>query len=66
MIESGNRLIPVEVKRGTRVGPYDLRGLNSFLGAFQDRAPFGVVLYGGDDLARPSERIVLVPITKAL
>jgi hypothetical protein len=66
VIESGNRLIPVEVKRGTRVGPYDLRGLNSFLGAFQDRAPFGVVLYGGDDLARPSERIVLVPITKAL
>jgi predicted AAA+ superfamily ATPase len=66
VIESGNRLIPVEVKRGTRVGPYDLRGLTSFLAAFQDRASFGVVLYGGEDLARPSERIVLVPITKVL
>jgi predicted AAA+ superfamily ATPase len=66
VLESGNRLIPVEVKRGTRVGPYELRGLHSFLEAFRDRAPFGVVLYGGEDLARLSEQIVLVPITKVL
>jgi hypothetical protein len=54
------------VKRGTRVGPYELRGLHSFLEAFRDRAPFGVVLYGGEDLARLSAQIVLVPITKVL
>jgi predicted AAA+ superfamily ATPase len=66
VLETGTRLIPIEVKRGTRVGPYDLRGLNSFLEAFRHRAPFGVVLYGGDDITRLSERVVLVPVTRAV
>ena len=60
------RLIPLEVKRATRIGPYDLRGLTSFLEAFGDRARFGVVLYSGEDAVRASERIVLVPIARAL
>jgi predicted AAA+ superfamily ATPase len=66
VIEVGTRLVPVEIKRSTRVGSYDLRGLLSFLDAFADRAPFGVVLYSGDHIARPSERIVLVPVSCAL
>jgi predicted AAA+ superfamily ATPase len=66
VLESGNRLIPLEVKRATRIGPYDLRGLSSFLEAFSDRAPFGVVLYSGEDAVRASERIVLVPTARAL
>jgi predicted AAA+ superfamily ATPase len=66
VMESGNRLIPIEVKRATRVGSYDLRGLASFLEAFSRRAPFGVVLYNGEDALRASERIVLVPIARIL
>jgi len=66
VLESGNRLIPLEVKRATRIGPYDLRGLSSFLEAFSDRAPFGVVLYNGEVAVRASERIVLMPIARTL
>jgi hypothetical protein len=62
----GNSTIPLEVKRATRIGAYDLRGLTSFLEAFCDRAPFGVVLYNGGDAVRASERIVLVPIARTL
>jgi len=66
VIEVGNRLVPVEIKRSTRVGSYDLRGLLSFLEAFADRAPFGAVLYSGDHIGRPSERIVLIPVACVL
>lgn len=66
VFESGNRLIPLEVKRATRIGSYDLRGLTSFLEAFSNRAPFGVVLYNGEDAVRTSERIALVPIARIL
>jgi hypothetical protein len=66
VIESGDRLVPVEIKRSTRVGSYDLRGLLSFLDAFPDRAPFGAVLYSGEHIGRSSERIVLVPVSRAL
>ena len=47
VLEHGRRLYPIEVKRGTRVHPYDLRGMSSFLESFKDTAPFGVVLYNG-------------------
>jgi predicted AAA+ superfamily ATPase len=66
VIEAGDRLIPVEVKRSTRIGTYDLRGLRSFLEAFADRARFGVVLYNGDRIERIAERIVLVPVSRAI
>ena len=66
VLESGNRLIPIEVKRATRIGPYELRGLTSFLEAFRKRAAFGVVLYNGEDALRASERIALVPIARIL
>ncbi len=66
VIEVGSRLVPVEIKRSTRVGSYDLRGLLSFLEAFADRAPFGAVLYSGDHIGRPSERIVLIPVACVL
>jgi hypothetical protein len=66
VVEVGDRLVPVEIKRSTRVGSYDLRGLLSFIEAFADRAPFGAVLYGGEHVSRPSERIVLIPVACAL
>jgi predicted AAA+ superfamily ATPase len=66
VLEAGHRLIPVEVKRATRVGAYDLRGITSFLDAFSDRAPFGVVLYNGDAALRATDRIALLPIARTL
>jgi predicted AAA+ superfamily ATPase len=66
VLEWGHRLFPLEVKRATRVGPYDLRGLTSFLDAFRDQAPFGVVVFNGEEAARASERIVLAPVARLL
>jgi hypothetical protein len=66
VIETGSRLVPVEVKRSTRVGPYDIRGILSFLDAFRDRSPFGIVLYNGEHVGRLAERVVLIPVLHAL
>jgi predicted AAA+ superfamily ATPase len=67
VVEHRGRLIPVEMKRGTQIKPYSIRGLKSFLESFgPDVAPFGVVLYGGDDVWRISDSIVAIPASRAL
>ncbi len=66
VIEYQQRLIPIEIKRGTRVSPYDLRGLRSFMEAFGQRVPVGVVLYRGRDALRASEDVVLLPMQQAV
>jgi len=66
VLEQGERLLPVEIKRATSVGPYDLRGMRSFIEGYGPRAPFGVVLYRGDNCVRATERIVLVPVGLAV
>jgi len=57
---------PREVKRGTRVGPYELRGLHSFLEAFRDRAPFGVVLYAVRTLPASPSRLSWFPSRRSV
>lgn len=66
VVDYQQRLIPIEIKWGTQVSPYNLRGLRSFLEAFGRQAPFGVVLYRGYDTVRVSERIVLFPVQQVL
>jgi predicted AAA+ superfamily ATPase len=62
----GNRLIPVEIKHGARVDSLATRGLRQFLTDFPEQAPFGVVIYRGQQLARLAENILLVPIEAAV
>ena len=61
----GGRLLPIEIKHATRVDAFATRGLRQFLTDFKDQAPFGVVIYRGDIVARSAENVLLVPVTQA-
>jgi len=61
VIEAGDRLLPVELKLSRTVGRNAQRGLRAFLEIYPDRAPFGVVLYGGGEALRLARNIVAIP-----
>ena len=63
---AGGALLPVEIKHATRLSPMQLRGLSRFLDDFADRAPLGIVIYRGRQVARATDNIVLVPVGAAL
>lgn len=66
VVETGSRILPIEVKSGTRVRSEALRQLDGFLDEYRDRAPFGVVLL---DSAKPemlTRRIMGLPVTRFL
>ncbi|MBI3269303.1 MAG: ATP-binding protein [Planctomycetes bacterium] len=66
VLESGNRLLPIEVKSARRVGLGDARGLEAFLAEHPKSAPFGILLHGGDETLSLTERVVAVPLRAAL
>lgn len=61
VVEQGDRLLPIKIKRGMRIRSGDLAAMRVFLVDQGERAPFGLVLHEGDDLVRFDERIVGVP-----
>jgi predicted AAA+ superfamily ATPase len=61
VLESGRRLLPIEVKLGKRAGLNDVRGLRIFLDDYSDMAPFGVVLYGGAEVFLVTDNILALP-----
>jgi hypothetical protein len=61
VVETAERMLPIEVKTARTVGRSDLRGLGVFLDEYADRAPLGVLLYGGDEPRRLSSRILALP-----
>ena len=62
IVESGRRLLPIEVKSSARLRPESYRGIEAFLGENRDQAPFGLMLYGGDEVVRVSERVAAIPL----
>jgi predicted AAA+ superfamily ATPase len=66
VIESGNRLLPIEVKSAARVGSGDVRHMDAFLDEYAPRARVGVVLYGGAECRPLDKRILAVPLGAAL
>ncbi len=57
-------LIPIEIKRKGTLGYRDVKGLAHFI---EDHgSPFGLVLHGGEQLLRVSEKILAVPATWVL
>ena len=62
VIESGRRLLPIEVKSSHRVRLDDAKGLEAFLEDHPKAAPFGVLLYGGTEVMRLTGRIVAMPL----
>ena len=61
VVETPNRLLPIEVKTSRTLSRRDLRGLNAFLGEYPHEAPFGVVLYAGQERLRPARHVVAIP-----
>ena len=61
VIESGKRVLPVEVKSSRGVRLADAASLRLFLEKYK-LAPFGVLLYGGDEVIPVTERILAVPL----
>ena len=65
VLEHGRSLYPIEVKKATRIHPYDLRGMHSFMASFPGRVPFGIVLFRGE-AGRLSEHVMAVPVQEIL
>jgi hypothetical protein len=62
VLESGNRLLPIEVKLASRVGSGDVRHLESFLDEYPSQSRIGIVLYGGTECRPVDKRILAVPL----
>jgi hypothetical protein len=60
-LEIRRHLIERAHERSELVVGRDLRGLNAFLGEYPDGAPFGVVLYAGQEWMRPARNVVAIP-----
>ena len=61
VIESGERLLPIEIKASSTVSLKKLSGLRRFLKDFESKAPFGLVVYLGEEVLQLSSDILLVP-----
>lgn len=61
VIETPVRLLPIEVKTSRTLGTRDGRGLEAFLDDNASAAPFGVVLYDGEDWLRLARNVVAIP-----
>lgn len=66
VVETPSRLVPMEVKSAPRVRMADAKHLRLFLDEYRDRAPAGVILYGGDEVYWLDDGILAVPIRHIL
>jgi predicted AAA+ superfamily ATPase len=56
------RLIPIEVKRTATLRPEDALGIRAFRTIAGQEAPFGIILYGGEQAVPCGEGIAAVPL----
>jgi predicted AAA+ superfamily ATPase len=61
VIETPDRVLPIEVKASTRVTPADAKGLETFLDEYSDMADGGLLLHGGVDTFPITRRVLAVP-----
>jgi uncharacterized protein len=61
VIETPNRLLPIEIKSGTRVTTADAKGLRAFLDEYPDLTDGALLLYGGDQTFPLTRRILATP-----
>lgn len=66
VVESGARLLPLEVKASTRPGAADGRWLGAFLAEHRDRAPFGLILCDTPDVRPVARDVIAVPLGRVL
>jgi len=63
VIEAHGRLLPIEIKNSAEISKRKIRGLTEFLKMFPEKAPWGLVVYQGQEFLKISPRIFLVPWT---
>jgi predicted AAA+ superfamily ATPase len=61
VIETGKRVLPIEVKAGTRVNAADAKGLEGFLDEYPDMASGGLLLHGGTETFFVTRRVLATP-----
>ncbi len=61
VVETGRRLLPVEVKATASVHPGDVRHLHAFLDEYSDLAQCGIVLYDGAETFWLTDRVLAAP-----
>ncbi len=66
VIESGNRLLPIEVKATTRPGLSDTSGSRAFAKEYPERFNGGLLLHGGDETQWIAEGILATPWWRVL
>ena len=66
VLEAGRRLIPIEVKAGTRVRSSQLDAIRTFLDDYPEAARFGVVLYDCKEPDFLARKIVGLPVSSFL
>jgi uncharacterized protein len=62
VLEGRGRWVPVEVKAGATVSKGDAKGLEAFLDEHPQKAPFGILLYNGDEAIPLSRRAAAIPL----
>ncbi len=61
VIDTGRRLLPVEVKAAANVHPGDVRHVHTFLDEYSDIAQFGIILYDGEETFWLTDRVLAAP-----
>jgi predicted AAA+ superfamily ATPase len=66
VIETPDRLLPIEIKAAARVTPADAKGLEAFLDEYPDLADGALLLHGGDEIFPLTRRVLAVPWWKVI
>lgn len=66
VIERGDEVLAVEVKATTKPGPDDWKHLRHFVREYDDRCRGALLLHGGDETFRASDRVLVTPWWRVL
>ena len=66
VIETGRRLLPVEVKAAASARPSDVRHVHTFLDEYSDMAQCGILLYDGEETFWLTDRVLAAPWWRVL
>jgi predicted AAA+ superfamily ATPase len=66
VIQSRQRLLPMEIKMTSRARVEDIRSLESFLDEYPKQAPIGLLFYGGEETISLTPRILAIPVRTIL
>ncbi|MGH7824435.1 MAG: ATP-binding protein [Candidatus Binatia bacterium] len=66
VVQSRQRLLPMEIKMASRARVADIRSLESFLDEYPEQAPIGLLFYGGDETIPLTPRILAIPVRTIL